>query len=256
MTEVILHVYDVTSSASSTTNSAVVHLNELLRGGIRLGGIFHSAVEVFDCEEWSFGYTGSGSGVYSCPRKENPTYSYRESLSLGHTSMSRLKVTQVLFELGREWPGDSYDLLSRNCNHFCDAFCERLGVQKLPAWVNRFAHAGVTAAEAVKTTIKRIRQAKNGIVSASKVVYNFVARVNSNSAISLDQAAPINSNSPISLDRAAHIHAPPNRSIAATPFRWIFLKASAICNPKLIISTNCFGWREESMMERGYVERL
>lgn len=88
--------------------------------------------QVYDCEEWSFGYSGSGSGVFSCAHKGNPSYSYRETISLGQTSLSRLKVTQVLFELGREWPGNSYDLLSRNCNHFCDAFCERLGVRRLP----------------------------------------------------------------------------------------------------------------------------
>lgn len=35
-------------------------------------------------------------------------------------------------ELSREWAGNSYDLLAKNCNHFCDEFCEKLGVQKLP----------------------------------------------------------------------------------------------------------------------------
>ncbi|KAL3616743.1 hypothetical protein CASFOL_039137 [Castilleja foliolosa] len=53
------------------------------------------------------------------------------------------KVNRILRELSREWPGHSYDLLSKNCNHFCDEFCERLGVPKLP--VNRFAHAGDAA---------------------------------------------------------------------------------------------------------------
>lgn len=238
MTEVFLHVYDVTSSSSATTNNAVLHINKLLRGGIRLGGIFHSAVEVYDCEEWSFGYSGSGSGVFSCPHKGNPLYSYRETISLGQTSLSRLKVTQVLFELGREWPGNSYDLLSRNCNHFCDAFCERLGVQRLPAWVNRFAHVGVGAMEALETTIKRLREAKNGIVSAGKVVYHFLVRANSSSAISPDPGA--------------HAHVISNRS-SASAIRWTFLKARS---SRLFTSTNCFGLREGSLMERGYVERL
>lgn len=59
-------------------------------------------------------------------------YTYRESIVLGNTNCSTSKVNQILRELCREWPGNSYDLLSKNCNHFCDELCERLGVQKLP----------------------------------------------------------------------------------------------------------------------------
>lgn len=59
-------------------------------------------------------------------------YSYRECIVLGNTNHSIFKVNEILRELSREWPGHSYDLLSKNCNHFCDEFCERLGVQKLP----------------------------------------------------------------------------------------------------------------------------
>ncbi|MBA0614835.1 hypothetical protein Godav_015074 [Gossypium davidsonii] len=62
-------------------------------------------------------------------------YTYRESMVLGITNFSKLNVNQILQELSREWPGSSYDLLSKNCNHFCDEFCERLGVQKLPAHI-------------------------------------------------------------------------------------------------------------------------
>jgi len=59
-------------------------------------------------------------------------YTYREKIVLGKTSCSIFKVNQILRELSREWPGDAYDLLAKNCNHFCDEFCERLGVPKLP----------------------------------------------------------------------------------------------------------------------------
>lgn len=83
-------------------------------------------------EEWSFGYCEEGSGVFSCPSGKNPMYTYRECIVLGKTNCSILKVAQILRELSREWPGQSYDLLSKNCNHFCDEFCQRLGVPRLP----------------------------------------------------------------------------------------------------------------------------
>lgn len=88
--------------------------------------------QVYGDEEWSFGFCEQGSGVFSCPSGRNPMYTYRESIVLGKTNFSIFKVNQILRELSREWPGNLYDLLGRNCNHFCDEFCDRLGVPKLP----------------------------------------------------------------------------------------------------------------------------
>lgn len=187
MTEVFLHVYDVANSESVKTNNAIVQLNKIFKDGIGLGGIFHSAIEVYGKLEWSFGYCETGSGVFSCRRTENPMYVYRESLSLGHTELAPSKVREILIRLSQEWQGNSYDLLSRNCNHFCNDLCTQLGVQKLPGWVNRFANAGETAFDVAETTMKRLRQAKTEVVSASKVAYRalFVGNA-STSAVSPD----------------------------------------------------------------------
>ncbi|KAK3037226.1 hypothetical protein RJ639_030119 [Escallonia herrerae] len=190
MTEVILHIYDVTNSGSDKTNNTIVQINKIFKDGIGLGGIFHSAVQVpsspsisiYGDDEWSFGFCEEGTGVFSCPSRKNPMYTYREFIVLGTTNFSIFKVNQILRELSREWPGHSYDLLSKNCNHFCDEFCERLGVPKLPGWVNRFANAGDAAAEIAGNTAFRLRQAKTEIVSASKVAYRFLAGVTSNGA--------------------------------------------------------------------------
>ncbi|GFQ05840.1 desi-like protein at4g17486 [Phtheirospermum japonicum] len=159
-----------------------MQINKIFKDGIGLGGIFHSAIQVYGDQEWSFGFCEQGPGVFSCPSKKNPMYTYRESIKLGETSFSVYKVNQILRDLRREWPGYSYDLLAKNCNHFCDEFCEKLGVSKLPGWVNRFAHAGDTAAEIAGNTAYRFRQAKTEIVTASKVAYRFLAGVASNNS--------------------------------------------------------------------------
>ncbi|MCO5597109.1 hypothetical protein L7F22_051183 [Adiantum nelumboides] len=142
--------------------------------------------EVYGKLEWSFGFCETGSGVFSCLRKENPMYNYRESLSLGHTELPPSKVREILIKLSQEWQGNSYDLLARNCNHFCNDFCTQLGVQKLPGWVNRFANAGETAYEVAETTMKRLRQAKMEVVSASKVAYRALFGNATTSAVSPD----------------------------------------------------------------------
>ncbi|CAI9092285.1 OLC1v1027483C2 [Oldenlandia corymbosa var. corymbosa] len=138
--------------------------------------------DIYGEEEWSFGFCEQGSGVFSCPAGKNPMYTYREAIILGSTNFPIFKVNQILRELSREWPGHSYDLLSKNCNHFCDELCERLGVPKLPGWVNRFAHAGDAAVEMAETTALKFRQAKTEIVTASKVAYRFLLGVTSNNS--------------------------------------------------------------------------
>ncbi|KAI9084140.1 hypothetical protein K1719_033811 [Acacia pycnantha] len=193
MTEVILHIYDVTNSGSENTNSAIVQINKIFKDGIGLGGVFHSAVQVNGEDEWSFGFCEQGTGVFSCPSMKNPMYTYRESIVLGVTDCSVLKVNQILRELSREWPGISYDLLSKNCNHFCDEFSERLGVPKIPGWVNMFANAGGSAMEMAENTAIRLRQARTEIVSASKVAYRFLLGVTSN--VRSDSGLLNNSNS-------------------------------------------------------------
>ncbi|KAK4745504.1 hypothetical protein SAY87_011816 [Trapa incisa] len=186
MMEVILHIYDVTNSGSEKTNNTIMQINKIFKDGIGIGGIFHSAIQVYGDEEWSFGYCEDGSGVFSCPSRKNPMYTFRESIILGRTNCHIFKVNQIIRELSREWPGHTYDLLSRNCNHFCDELAEKLGLPKIPGWVNRFANAGDTALEIAETTAVRLRQAKTEIVSASKVAYRFLLGATSNSSPSPD----------------------------------------------------------------------
>ncbi|XP_050221877.1 uncharacterized protein LOC126672031 [Mercurialis annua] len=192
MTDVILHIYDVTNSGSEKTNNTIMQINKIFKDGVGLGGIFHSAVQVYGEDEWSFGFCEQGTGVFSCPSGKNPMYTYRESIVLGKTDFSFSEVNQILRKLSREWPGSAYDLLSKNCNHFCDELCEKLGVPKLPGWVNRFANAGDAALEVAGNTAVRFRQAKAEIVSASKVAYRFLAGVASNNGPVID--SPGNSN--------------------------------------------------------------
>ncbi|XP_066325077.1 uncharacterized protein [Miscanthus floridulus] len=156
MKEVVLHVYDVTNSDFEKTNNTIIQINRIFKDRIGLGGIFHSAVQVYGEDEWSFGFCETGSGVFSCPVGKNPMYTYWESIVLRETECGIAAVNQILRELSREWPGHSYDLLSRNCNHFCDVLYERLGVPKLPGWVNRFANAGDTAVVVAESTAVKV----------------------------------------------------------------------------------------------------
>ncbi|GBG88467.1 hypothetical protein CBR_g47937 [Chara braunii] len=173
MAQVLLHVYDVTNSASEKTNNAIRQVNKIMRDTMGIGGIFHGAVEVHG-EEWSFGYCERGSGVYCCAPKRNPMYTFRETVVLGMTPLDKRKVREIVERMGYEWQGRTYDLLAKNCNHFCEAFCQMLGVGPIPGWVNRFAHAGDTAVEVTTSTLNHLRQVRQDVNVAARQAYRFV----------------------------------------------------------------------------------
>uniref|UniRef100_A0ACD5ZMW7 Uncharacterized protein n=1 Tax=Avena sativa TaxID=4498 RepID=A0ACD5ZMW7_AVESA len=181
--EVVAHVYDVACSGpdGGGGGATVLNINRIFKDAIGLGGIFHTAIQVYGDEEWSFGYCEHGSGVFSCPPSKNPMYTFRESIVLGNTSCSMLTVNRIVRELSREWPGSSYEILSRNCNHFCNELCDKLDVPKLPGWVNRFANAGDAAVEAAEITAVKLKQAKKEIFTACKSASTYLTGAPSSS---------------------------------------------------------------------------
>ena len=54
-----------------------------------------------------------------------------ESLPL----LGSLRLRELVYEMSEDWPMNSYDLLRRNCCHFCDELSCLLGVGPLPDWV-------------------------------------------------------------------------------------------------------------------------
>ncbi|GFH27433.1 predicted protein, partial [Haematococcus lacustris] len=128
--QVWLNVYDVTATGNENVSAMVVKINNLGRD-LGLGGVFHGAVQI-DQFEWSFGFCEQGTGVYVVEARKNPIYHYRESVDLGYSPLSKQQIKQLLRQMKQQWPGASYELLSRNCCHFCEALAEGLGVRPLP----------------------------------------------------------------------------------------------------------------------------
>merc|ERR1712196_431310 len=55
-------------------------------------------------------------------------------------------IATIISNLIEEYPGEDYDLLRRNCCHFADDFCRRLGVGGIPGWIHRLARVGAGVA--------------------------------------------------------------------------------------------------------------
>lgn len=131
----------------------VYHLNKTvvtraLNRNLKSYGAFHSGVEVYG-REWSFGMTFDdwSTGITWNPPGENPDHTYCEALSMGYTTLSPTQVWQLIEEMKCEWRGCTYHLLSRNCHHFSDAFCQKLGVNRIPTWLNDLAGTGAATVD-------------------------------------------------------------------------------------------------------------
>jgi len=138
-TPVTLHVYNIGTASVGRA------LNKILKP---LGtGVFHCGVEVYGCE-WSFSdtTTGLGDGVFASRPRCCSGHDYCESVDMGAMNMTEIEVARLVKLLKTEWPVHEYNTLKRNCQHFSNEFCQRLGVGSIPAWVMNLAGAGAAIA--------------------------------------------------------------------------------------------------------------
>lgn len=56
--------------------------------------------------------------------------------------MDAQEVQLLVQKLSTEYSGNTYNLITRNCNHFCNDLCMRLTSKQIPNWVNRLARLG------------------------------------------------------------------------------------------------------------------
>ncbi|KAK4796485.1 hypothetical protein SAY86_028811 [Trapa natans] len=105
-------------------------------------GIFHSGVEVHGVE-YAFGaHDYASSGVFEVEPRQCPGFKFRKSIFIGTTSLDPIQVRQFMENLTASYNGDSYHLISKNCNHFCHDICYQLTKKPIPKWVNRLARIG------------------------------------------------------------------------------------------------------------------
>merc|ERR1719253_750220 len=126
MAQVSLNVYDL----DSTVQAINVAMSPF---GL---GAYHTGVEVHGRE---YVYSQSGpralSGISTHAPKRHDVHVFRQTLLLGHTKLAPEEVVQIIEQMARAWTAGKYELLNHNCCHFCDEFCQRLGVGCIPKWV-------------------------------------------------------------------------------------------------------------------------
>lgn len=102
-------------------------------------GAYHTGIEIHGIE-YSFGYnTSGGTGVFEVQPREAGNARFRESRELGEIKLTHADVYTVIETLKPIFMGSDYDLLTRNCNHFCVELAAALGVKAPPSYLTRLA---------------------------------------------------------------------------------------------------------------------
>lgn len=84
------------------------------------------------------------TGVYwTKPRTEPPGGTFKSEILHGFTLATDEEIEATLRTASDEFLGTSYNLLTRNCNHFTSYLCQKLTGTPGPGWLNRAASIGV-----------------------------------------------------------------------------------------------------------------
>jgi hypothetical protein len=145
--QVSLHVYDVShESKIRRFNKVFAHRYSPLK----FGGVFHVGVEV-NGAEWSYAFTPEESipAVSCCLPRSDTQHNFRQTVKMYRTQMSAAEISQLVADMMKEYKGPEYDLLRRNCCHFADDLCQRIGSGAIPRWVHRLARVGAQVEKAL-----------------------------------------------------------------------------------------------------------
>jgi hypothetical protein len=165
-----LHIYDVSHE------NTVQQINQVFASKdfpLKMGGAFHVGVEVND-SEWCYGASLSDTkpGVGCVLPRKHPNHHFRQTVKLGYTTLTGEEIASLISDLIEEYPGTDYDLLARNCTHFADDFCQRLGVGPIPGWIRRFADIGVHVVNMLQTATTIRTQVGGALRQAQKEFHN------------------------------------------------------------------------------------
>lgn len=141
-------MYPKVKSAGRSPGNTPVYLNvydlTAINGYVYWAGlgVFHSGVEVHGVE-YAFGaHDYPTSGVFEVEPRQCPGFKFRKAIFMGTTWLDPGQFREFMERYSANYNGDTYHLIIKNCNHFCEDICYKLTGNRIPKWVNRLARIG------------------------------------------------------------------------------------------------------------------
>ncbi|GAB4842651.1 hypothetical protein Ancab_012624 [Ancistrocladus abbreviatus] len=139
-------------------------------------GVYHSGVQVHGVE-YAFGaHEYSTTGIFEGEPKQCEGFTFRKAILIGWTELSAEEVKGVMEDLAEEYKGNAYNLITKNCNHFCQDACVRLTGNPIPSWVNRLARIGFLCNCMIPASLSRAKvqhhKAEEKVVEEDKKLSN------------------------------------------------------------------------------------
>ncbi|KAK9145030.1 hypothetical protein Sjap_004933 [Stephania japonica] len=105
-------------------------------------GLYHSGIQVHGVEYEFGGHDSPSTGIFRGKPREFPGLTLRKSILIGRTDLGPHEMHKFMEELSKSYTGTSYNLITKNCNHFCNDVSLRLTRKRIPRWINRLAKIG------------------------------------------------------------------------------------------------------------------
>ncbi|KAG2390106.1 DeSI-like protein [Vigna angularis] len=108
-------------------------------------GVYHSGVQVHGVEYGFGAHERDTTGIFEVEPRRCPGFTFRKSIFIGSTDMGARDVRELMERMAEDYSGNTYHLIQKNCNHFCDDVCVKLTGKSTPRWVNRLARLGFSS---------------------------------------------------------------------------------------------------------------
>lgn len=143
---VLIHIYDLGPQVVSYFKDRQLSYNP-----------YYTGVEVCS-SEYSFGLSISTlvAEIHSNEPRKNMEHKFRMTIAAGYTSVPPREVLRAVEEMKDElWNNNTFNWRSRNCHHFTDALCGKLGTRmRAPQWL----HEDVGASQRVFLRVYNLGQ--------------------------------------------------------------------------------------------------
>ncbi|KAG1335309.1 putative deSI-like protein [Cocos nucifera] len=88
--------------------------------------VYHSGVQVHGVE-YTYGvHEHTTTGIFAAEPRHYPGFVFRKSILIGRTDLGLWEVPALMEELATEYTDNTYNLIFKKCNHFCNEACLRL----------------------------------------------------------------------------------------------------------------------------------